>query len=229
LTDFVETILMEDNENSIDPERLQINKTPALHGDETSENHDSSFAESIRLLQEHGITMLPNEDNNILTTVMETGHSVVLTDVGKQVLNALKESDQKVNSQVNKKIITVTPEEFLSMTANCGTNKAKNILKQINGRLVPKNMKRIVMKKNKLIPVSTVNNVSRNLVKRQFFNSFLQVYKIANPNGVTDMETVMTQLIEARKTIEEYKVKLFKKEQEAERYKQQLKLLMDDS
>ena len=43
------------------------------------------------------------------------------------------------------------------------------------------------------------------------------------------METVMTQLIEARKTIEEYKVKLFKKEQEAERYKQQLKLLMDDS
>jgi hypothetical protein len=129
------------------------------------------------------------------------------------VLNALKESDQKVNSQVNKKIITVTPEEFLSMTANCGTNKAKNILKQINGRLVPKNMKRIVMKKNKLIPVSTVNNV----------------YKIANPNGVTDMETVMTQLIEARKTIEEYKVKLFKKEQEAERYKQQLKLLMDDS
>jgi hypothetical protein len=79
LTDFVETILMEDNENSIDPERLQINKTPALHGDETSENHDSSFAESIRLLQEHGITMLPNEDNNILTTVMETGHSVVLT------------------------------------------------------------------------------------------------------------------------------------------------------
>jgi GA-binding protein transcription factor beta len=209
----LETILMEDNENSIDPERLQINKTPALHGDETSENHDSSFAESIRLLQEHGITMLPNEDNNILTTVMETGHSVVLTDVGKQVLNALKESDQKVNSQVNKKIITVTPEEFLSMTANCGTNKAKNILKQINGRLVPKNMKRIVMKKNKLIPVSTVNNV----------------YKIANPNGVTDMETVMTQLIEARKTIEEYKVKLFKKEQEAERYKQQLKLLMDDS
>jgi hypothetical protein len=216
----------------------------ALHGDETSENHDSSFAESIRLLQEHGITMLPNEDNNILTTVMETGHSVVLTgnnlrfflirpniesDVGKQVLNALKESDQKVNSQVNKKIITVTPEEFLSMTANCGTNKAKNILKQINGRLVPKNMKRIVMKKNKLIPVSTVNNVSRNRVKRQFFNSFLQVYKIANPNGVTDMETVMTQLIEARKTIEEYKVKLFKKEQEAERYKQQLKLLMDDS
>jgi hypothetical protein len=30
MTDFVETILMEDNENSIDPERLQINKTPGI-------------------------------------------------------------------------------------------------------------------------------------------------------------------------------------------------------
>ncbi|RZC31795.1 GA-binding protein subunit beta-1 [Asbolus verrucosus] len=210
----LETILLEDNENSIDPERLHINNT-AGHSqmEDINESQDDSFAESIKLLQEHGITMLPNDDNNILTTVMETGHSVVLTDVGKQVLNSLKESEQKANSTMNKKIITVTPEEFLSMTANCGTNKAKNIIKQINGRLVPKNMKRIVMKKNKLIPVSTVNNV----------------YKIANNSSGTDMETVMTQLIEARKTIEEYKIKLFKKEEEAERYKQQLKLLMDDS
>lgn len=43
------------------------------------------------------------------------------------------------------------------------------------------------------------------------------------------MELVMNQLIEARKTIEEMKVKLQKKEQEAERYKMQLKLLMDPS
>ncbi|EEZ97725.1 GA-binding protein subunit beta-1 isoform X2 [Tribolium castaneum] len=199
----LETILMEDNESSIDPEKLHLNKNP------DEQNHD--FSESIKLLQEHGITMLPNDDSNILTTVMETGHSVVLTDAGKQVLNAIKESEQKANA-INKKIITVTPQEFLSMASNC-KNKSKNIIKQINGRLVPKNVKRIVMKKNKLIPVSTVNNM----------------YKISGPNGVTDMETVMTQLIEARKTIEEYKIKLLKKEQEAERYKQQLKLLMDDS
>ncbi|XP_044262912.1 GA-binding protein subunit beta-1 [Tribolium madens] len=192
----LETILMEDNESSIDPEKLHLNKHP--------DEQNQDFSESMKLLQEHGITMLPNDDSNILTTVMETGHSVVLTDAGKQVLNAFKESEQKANS-INKKIITVTPQEFLSMTSSC-RNKSKNILKQINGRLVPKNVKRIVMKKNKVIPVSTVNNI----------------YKISGPNGVTDMETVMTQLIEARKTIEEYKIKLLKKEQEAERYKQQL-------
>lgn len=41
------------------------------------------------------------------------------------------------------------------------------------------------------------------------------------------METVMKQLIEARKLIEEYKIKLTRKEAEAERYKQQLKVFMD--
>lgn len=41
------------------------------------------------------------------------------------------------------------------------------------------------------------------------------------------METVMKQLIDARKVIEEYKIKLTRKEAEAERYKQQLKIFMD--
>lgn len=46
---------------------------------------------------------------------------------------------------------------------------------------------------------------------------------------VSDMECIMKELIEARQTIEEYKIKLQKKEQEAERYKMQLKLFMDSS
>lgn len=46
----------------------------------SDEDTDSSFS-AIQLLQEHGITMLPNDndDSNILNAVMESGHSVVLT------------------------------------------------------------------------------------------------------------------------------------------------------
>lgn len=42
-------------------------------------NNQDGLTASLKLLQEHGITMLPNDDNNILSTVMESGHSVVLT------------------------------------------------------------------------------------------------------------------------------------------------------
>lgn len=39
-----------------------------------------NFTDSLKLLQQHGITLQnENEDNNILNTVMESGHSVVLT------------------------------------------------------------------------------------------------------------------------------------------------------
>lgn len=40
----------------------------------------ANFRASIKLLQQHGITMLPTtDDTNILSSILETGHSVVLT------------------------------------------------------------------------------------------------------------------------------------------------------
>lgn len=63
-----------------------------------------------------------------------------------------------------KKIITITPEEFLAMTTN-GTLTSNNILRQVNGKLmqvpVKPTLKRIVMKKNKIIPISPSVNVSK--------------------------------------------------------------------
>lgn len=53
--------------------------------------------------------------------------------------------------------------------------------------------------------------------------------QISTENVVSDMECIMKELIEARQTIEEYKIKLQKKEQEAESYKMQLRLFMDAS
>lgn len=41
--------------------------------------HNDSFSESLKYLQEHGITMLPVDEDTILSSAMETGHSVVLT------------------------------------------------------------------------------------------------------------------------------------------------------
>ena len=46
---------------------------------ESKSLHDDSFSESLKYLQEHGITMLPADEDTILSSAMETGHSVVLT------------------------------------------------------------------------------------------------------------------------------------------------------
>lgn len=100
-------------------------------------------------------------------------------EAGKQVLNSIKQSDNVNLIQKNiqktqqapkensvstlnmKKIITVTPEEFLAMTTNGGFSN--NITKPVSKFItIPKNnVKRIVMKKNKTTPITATINVSR--------------------------------------------------------------------
>ncbi|CAH1114418.1 unnamed protein product [Psylliodes chrysocephalus] len=191
--------------------------------DETEQVVDASaLTNSLKILEEHGITMLQNDENddgNILNTVMESGHSVVLTDVGKEVLNSVKQSEQRKQSQtlhMDKKFLTVTPEQFLAMTNN---HSSKNIRQM---KVIPSRgtFKRVVMKKNKIIPIAAT----------AVAEEFDPILNINRDNGSqSDLELVMSQLIEARKTIEEYKIKLRKKEQEVERYKMQLKLLVNPS
>ncbi|XP_030758903.1 GA-binding protein subunit beta-1-like isoform X2 [Sitophilus oryzae] len=168
---------------------------------------------AVKLLQDHGITMLPNdsEETNLLNTVMESGHQVVLTDAGKEVLNSIKEEEQEKIAVKSQKIITVTPEQLIQMTNGNIFEKAHvfNKLKVAPAKQAPK---RIVMKKNRPMPFGNVIKVKSNMSKS---------------TSRSDLEYLMRQLIEARKTIEEYKIKLQKKEMEAERYKKQLKLFME--
>lgn len=74
-----------DSEESIEPEQptvIEVDEQVDLTEegeDEQQPTIDHSISESIKYLQEHGITMLPADESNILSTVMESGHSVVLT------------------------------------------------------------------------------------------------------------------------------------------------------
>lgn len=57
------------------------------------------------------------------------------------------------------------------------------------------------------------------------FILFYKVLKLHKQDNSADVEQLMKQLIETRKSLEEYKQKFLKKEAEAERYKQQLLLI----
>lgn len=166
-----------------------------------------SYQDSMRILQEHGITMLPNDDNNILSSVMESGHSVVLTDVGKELLNSVKVVDNLNMPEINplpkvSNYIKVSSSDLIPLNANVKLKKSNKtaILKPVN---VNRPIKRIVMKK----------------YKGQLTTKDTQVPK----KVPSEMEIIMKQLSEARETIEEYKKKLLMKEAEAELYKMQLK------
>lgn len=205
------------------------------------DSQQSSLVESLKILQQHGITMLPSEEHNILSSAVESGHSVVLTEVGKEVLNSLKAAEARSLPKIHpkppqqnesKKYVTITPEDFFALTGSGGVgrvNAAKHLNKEKATQNVKQTIKRVVMKKNKTSPIPQGSNVGLNAEWFWQCVDFwrFQANKVAKLEHPTDMETVMKQLIEARNVIEEYKVKLMKKEAEAERYKQQLKAIME--
>lgn len=174
--------------------------------DYCTDPQQTSLSESLKLLQRHGITMLPAEDQNILSSAVESGHSVVLTDVGKEVLNSVKISEEQDQNET-RKYLTITPEELFALTSTDEVSQLKQVSNGKTSPSVKPSIKRVVMKKNRINPMNGKSSKSDRVP--------------------TDMELVMKQLIEAKKVIEEYKVKLMKKEAEAEKYKQQLKIMMD--
>uniref|UniRef100_A0AAR5QHX1 GA-binding protein subunit beta-1 n=2 Tax=Dendroctonus ponderosae TaxID=77166 RepID=A0AAR5QHX1_DENPD len=172
---------------------------------------DSRFS-AIQLLQEHGISMLPNdteEESSILNAVMESGHSVVLTDVGKEVLNTVKQQEEKRTQPKPKpkKIITVSPEQFLSLT-NGQLIRNTNIQEPYKVIPLKSGVRRIYMKKSRPTP----------------FGNMIKLQCVKKPK--TELEKVRDELAQAKKEIEDYKWKLTRKDSEIERYKTQLKLLM---
>lgn len=193
------------------------------------EDSQSSFS-AIKLLQEHGISMLPNDndESNLLNTVVASGHSVVLTEVGKEMLKSLHEqakTDPIVPQPKRKKIITLSPQQFLALTEGRATLSGANV-KVVT---VKPNAPRIAIKKDKATPFA--NNIKVRIIIRFVFQinstKILKVQTIEKPTN--EVEDLLEELAAAKKTIEEYKSKLKKKEVELEKYKFQLKLLLDAS
>ncbi|XP_060525063.1 GA-binding protein subunit beta-1 [Cylas formicarius] len=176
-----------------------------------SEDEVESPLSAVKSLQKQ-LIQSDKEESSILNKAMESGHSVVLTEAGKEILKSVKESEEEeALPKKAKNIITVTPEQFLAMMK---AYSARNLGKV---KVAPSkaSVKRIVMRKNKLTPVGTAGKAVATDPNLKYTKQ--------------DMEVVTRQLVEAKKLIEEYKVKLHRKEQEAERYKNQLKVLMDFS
>nr|CAI5846857.1 unnamed protein product [Callosobruchus analis] len=178
------------------------------------EDH-SQLTVPLSLLQDGILLQNESEETNILNTAIDNGHSVVLTEAGKEVLNSFKQSDQQQQQQqsplhMEKKIVAVTPEEFLAM-AN-GT-LSKNVIRV---KTIPAKgqFKRIIMKKTKAGSPMNITNGFKKIMSNQ-------------RTSCSEIDNIKNQLIQAKKTIEEYKIKLKKKEEEAEHYKMQLQLLMD--
>ncbi|XP_076162774.1 ada2a-containing complex component 3 isoform X2 [Ptiloglossa arizonensis] len=203
-----------------------------------------------RLLEAHGITMIPvDNDSSLVENAIESGRTVVLT-AGKLALNLTRNASVGVKrlqvagkKGTPRKVIAIRADQILSHNTSTLTSRGPNILKRSS--VDNKTGKLFISSISSTAPVSTLTQ-SKNIIsspENKIINSptkmaepiILQldddIEEITEEDNTDNNEPVMDiailnrQLAEARRQAAEYRKRLQKKEEEAEIYKQQLKTI----
>ncbi|XP_011305846.1 tankyrase-2 isoform X2 [Fopius arisanus] len=213
----------------------------------------SGLEQPLRLLEAHGITMIPvDNDASIVENAMESGRTVVLTEAGKLALNLTRNpsvggkklQDLQIGNttyKARRKVIAIRADQILNKSQPALTPKGPNILKRNttdskSGKFflssIPNNSsnftnaKTITPKIQRKAPESPPRQKNPILLK---LDDEIEEVEEDSSTGETTEDQVMDiallnkQLIEARRLAAEYRKQLQKKEEEAEIYKQQLK------
>ncbi|XP_033338921.2 ada2a-containing complex component 3 isoform X1 [Megalopta genalis] len=202
-----------------------------------------------RLLEAHGITMIPVDNNSsIVENAMESGRTVVLTEAGKLALNLTRNSSIGVKrlqvagkKGTSRKVIAIRADQILNHATPTLTSRGPNILKRSSVDNKPGKL--FISSISNATPVSTPTQ-SKNIVPSPESKIISASTKITEPiilqlddeieeiieddhtdtnEPVMDIVLLNRQLVEARRQAAEYRKRLQKKEEEAEIYKQQLK------
>ncbi|XP_078050101.1 ada2a-containing complex component 3 isoform X3 [Augochlora pura] len=185
-----------------------------------------------RLLEAHGITMIPVDNNSsIVENAMESGRTVVLTEAGKLALNLTRNSSIGVKrlqvagkKGTSRKVIAIRADQILNHSTPTLTSRGPNILKRSS--IDNKAGKLFISSISNTTPVSTPTQ-SKNVISPPELDD--EIEEIIEDDHTDTTEPVMDivllnrQLAEARRQAAEYRKRLQKKEEEAEIYKQQLK------
>ncbi|XP_020711613.2 ankyrin-1 isoform X2 [Athalia rosae] len=244
----------EDQEREI--EGMEDNESRSQEDEEVEEESEviSEVEQPLRLLQAHGITMIPvDNDTTIVENAMESGQTVVLT-AGKLALNltraqhmGMKRLHVAGRRGSSRKVIAIRADQILGQTNSSLTPRGPNILKRTmdnkagklffaslanNTSSVPalSQVKNIPAPKRKIMtPIKTIEPGIL-----QFDDDIEEVTEEDNSEDmnveqVMDIAMLNKQLAEARRQAAEYRKQLIKKEEEAEKYKQQLKSITAQS
>ncbi|XP_072744505.1 uncharacterized protein Atac3 [Anoplolepis gracilipes] len=219
------------------------------HKDIMSIGNISKHLSRIGLLEAHGITMIPIDDeSSIVENAVESGRTVVLTEAGKLALNLMKNSSIKPIKRLQgkgsaRKVIAIRTDQIQSKILNPNSNtsavtRGPNILKR---SAVDNKTKLFVTTIPNTTTAPTITEIKNSLsLKERIANLQTKVTEptvlqlnddieevieedSGNNEPITDIAILSKQLAEARRQAAEYRKQLQEKEKEAEIYKQQLK------
>lgn len=208
---------------------------------EATAQTNTSTTEAINWLESQGITMISATDGNIISSAVESGHSITLTEAGKIALNIMKQQgltqdgstvlqdvdgkEQHVITYVSKEgeLQTETAEGIqIHSVATIGAGEAGDMVIHEVGDIESDEPLR---KRQKLSdePESTEIDVDSMLQKEGAGDSGVA----DNTDDISDQEKLRLELEEIRRQAEEYKQQLKQKDRDLEEYKTKLGEMSD--
>jgi len=176
----------------------------------------------MKLLAAHGITMLPEDDKNLVSTAVDSGHDVSLTEAGRLALGAYKRKsteDNKTNETPVKKI-QLTNEYLTALAEKLGVKKV--CLKAMPASFTNSNNPKvkIINPTTKDIKASTVHTVNlKPTVNSTLTNLNARVQVVEIKEGSLEEAEMKKKLKSAEDAIKFHREMLQRKITEAEGYK----------
>lgn len=194
-----------------------------------------SAAETLQWLEQHGITMLSGDNSTIITSALESGQTISLTEAGKLALNWTKKQNSS-NSRNADAVETSTLEQTIeNVVANMSNQKVITIVtdqSQIPSLVSGASSGSIVVMANsdldpsgELMSVtldSTQEDVTEPETKKIRRGPVIKDENIVDDLASLDRDQLAQRLEEAQRKAKEYEEQLRMKEHEAAEYKKRL-------
>lgn len=214
-----DTEVEEDSDSS-----TSVLATLAALAEATAPNANISTADTLQWLETHGIQMLPADNSTIVSSALEGGQSISLTEAGKLALNwvkdhqnmlnkneNLKKNSNTTNLSKNQKLYTIVTDES-QLSVGSGQN-VPIMLVQSTGQ----------NDTNELVQTLSFQKTSEGKKIKNIMSSDAIKEEIEDEEDIIDeREKLRLELEAVKREAEEYKAQLIKKEHEAEQYKKQL-------
>lgn len=203
--------------------------TLAALAEATASNTTSSTTEALQWLETNGITMFPSDNSTLISSALEGGQTISLTEAGRLALTWVKEQQNLVKSS------TVPPATLSALGSNGVQNLASGNQKVIT--IVADHAPLPPVINNSTPPVSSMQNNRANSeanctespakrLRKTTVQTPIKTYgrtpPVNNASVDREKEKLQRELDEVRRQAEKYRTQLQQKEHEAEQYRKQL-------
>lgn len=236
----IQSLKTGEKEDSSDGSSTSVLATLAALAEATAPNNttNTSTADAMNWLESQGITMISTSDGNIITSAVESGQTITLTEAGKIALNII--SQQNLEGEVTEDTESEAPKSqgannvITIVTKGSGDTEGGILTIPVSETISTGGEGDIIVER---VPDEDNDDEPPLKIIKTDDDSELYIDNLLqnkdtetmDPDDSSNQESLRKELEEFKRQAEKYKEELMKKDKDLEEYKKQLSQISEKS